>query len=151
MIPKHSQIVATIQVEEGDTATAYSPYQNLNPDLSDTGWVDLSYLLNTTNFSIRGATGPQVRRIGNTVYWRGAVYCSTATNNKTGIILPSVPSQFLPEKEIGGAGVHYNIGTPYKIFVSQAEGLRVNEGANIPTTADYQGYTLSDLGPYLVD
>lgn len=123
----------------------------VNQVVEDTGWVDMSSYLNTTYFSIRTGLPPMVRRIGNTVYWRGAVYCSTAINNKTGIILSTVPSQFLPEKETGSGGVHYNLGTPYKIFISQSEGLRVNEGNNIPATQDYQGYTLSDLGPYLVD
>lgn len=145
-----NNITISPQLETGSTATTYSAYQNLNPNVSDTGWVDLSSCVNTTNFTIRPGFTPKARRIGKTVYLKGSVYCSTAPNSFRGNLLNNIPTQFRPPEEIDGAGVKYILGVPYKIFCEGGD-IHVSEGSNIPTTEDYQGYTLSDLGPYLVD
>lgn len=121
-------------------------------DEYDTGWVDLSSYVNTSNFAIRSGFPPMARKIGNMVFWKGAIYCTTALSNTAKAnLLTNIPSQFLPPSEISSGGVHYGLGTPYKIYIDNVGNLTVAQGTNIPTTIDYQGYTLSDLGTYLVD
>lgn len=140
--------IDTLQFELGETRTTYSSYQEL--DIYDTGWVDLSSYVNTTYFTIRPNFKPMARRIGKMVFLKGSVYCSTAVSAYNINILTNIPTDFRPPEEISGAGVHYNLGRPYKIFVENGN-INVSEGANIPTTQYYQGYALSDLGPYLIN
>jgi hypothetical protein len=124
----------------------------VNQVVEDTGWVDMSSYVNTANFAVRPGYTPMVRKIGNVVYWRGAVYCHTSPNSTQADILTGIPSTYLPYLEQDGCGVHFSSNTIYKIFISGIGAITVNEGAtNIFTTQDWQGFSLSDLGTYLTD
>ena len=121
-------------------------------DEYDTGWVDLSSYVNTSNFAIRSGFTPMARKIGNMVFWKGAIYCTTALNNTSRAnLLTNVPEKFLPTGEVSCGGTHYGLGIAYKMYIGSDGNLTVAQGNSIPATSDYQGYSLSDLGPYLID
>lgn len=143
--------IATIQLEEGSTVTTFTKFQNLDPNTFDTGWVDMSSYLNSSNFAIRSGYTPMVRRVGKQVFWRGSIYCNNTLSDMQGQLLTNLPQQFSPSiEEIAGSGTHYELNIPYKIWIENNT-IKVNEGSNIPATHNYQGYSLSDLGPYLID
>ena len=117
----------------------------------DTGWVDMSSYINTTNFSARTGQPPMARRIGKVVYWKGSVYCSTAVNNKEATILSGIPLQFRPAGEFGRCGITWYINTPYHIFADNTGAVRVSESSNIEVQNDWAGFTLANINGYLVD
>lgn len=116
----------------------------------DTGWVDLSSYVNTTNLTIRPGEPPEARRIGNQVFWRGSVFCTTAPGSKRLDLLRNIPNQFRPTQEISSAGVRYTYGIPFRIWY-EGGNIQIFEENNIPTTDYYQGYALSSIGSYLVN
>lgn len=144
----YDNVVIMPQLETGSVATSFSPYQQLK--VVDTGWIDMSNNVNTTYFYSRPNANPMVRKIDNVVYWKGAVYCHTAPNDTGARIIENIPSQFLPPYEVSGSGIHYNIGTPFKIY-TYIDNIAVYEQNNIVATQDYEGFALGDIGPYLVD
>ena len=123
----------------------------MNTYIDDTGWIDMSSYINTTNFSARSGQPPMARRIGKVVYWKGSVYCSTAVNNREATILSGIPSQFRPAGEFGRCGVTWYISTPYHIFVDDTGAVRVSESSNIEVQNDWAGFTLANISGYLVD
>ena len=137
------------QLEKGDTATAYSPYQNLNRNISDTGWIDMSSCVNTTNVTIRSGFTPMVRKIGNIVYWQGEVYCTTAPGSKNMTILQNIPSEFRPINQFSTSGVPYQSSSPYNMFIDKWGVIKVSMGSNIPTTTEYYGFQLNNINGYL--
>lgn len=136
------------QVEVGSEATPYTPYKEIS--VEDTGWVDLSSYVNTTNFTIRPGFNPQARKIGNMVFFKGAVYCTTAPNSNITNLLTNIPNQFRPSQEIASAGARYGSTTLFRIWYEEGN-IKIQEASNIPTTQYYQGYALSSLVPYLVN
>ena len=125
----------------------------VKPYIDDTGWVDLSSYVNTSNFAIRSDSDqfkPMARRIGKVVFWRGSIYCHTQLNAEQGTLLRNVPAQFMPNREVAGAGNHYNLNRIFSIW-TEGRDIKINEGYNVPTTGFWQGYSLSCLGPYTID
>lgn len=135
------------QCEPGSVATAYSPFQQLKFD--DTGWIDISQYLNTTHFAIRQGYTPMIRKINNIVYLKGAVYCHTSPNNIFATLFSNLPSEFIASYESLGGGVHWELGTPYAINMGSGS-INVTESSNISPTYEYQGYTLTNIPPYIV-
>ena len=125
--------------------------QLLSNILYDSGWVDMSSYINTTNFSARIGQPPMVRRIGNVVYWRGAVYCTTAVNDTTAVIISGIPEQFRPTTEFNRCGITWYINTPYHIYTDNYGGVRVSESTNIGVQNDWAGFTLANISGYLTD
>lgn len=123
----------------------------INTYIDDTGWVDMSSYVNTTNFTARNGQPPMARRIGKVVYWKGSVYCSTVVNNREATILSGIPSQFRPTGEFGRCGITWYISTPYHIFVDNTGSVRVSESSNIEVQNDWAGFTLANISGYLVD
>ena len=140
----------SIQLEEGSTATAFTKYQALNIDTFDTGWVDLSSYVNTTNFTIRPGYKPEARRIGNIVYLRGEVYCTTAPSGSAATLINNtMPSIFIPNVQYSNCGVTYERNKVYNIFISNA-GIQVSQ-TTFETTGQYYGYQLSNLSGFIAD
>ena len=137
----------------GDITDIQGDITTINNKLYDTGWVDLSSCVNTSNFAIRYDSTqyiPMARRIGNVVYWKGSIYCHTRINGEQGIILRNVPSQFMPGREVAGCGNHYSLARIFSIW-TESDNIYVNEGSTIETTNFWQGFSLSCLGPYTID
>lgn len=155
-----NESLATIQVEFGDTATTFEQYilPNINIDRRDiykeeidTGWVNMSEYVNTTYFAIRGGYPPMVRRIGNTCYWKGEVYCNNAPSGKVATILTNqIPSQFMPTQQHTSCGITYEASQYYNIFIVSGAGIQISQ-QSITTQSDYKGYQLSNLNGYVVD
>lgn len=148
------------QLEKNNTMTSYEPYiiPSVNVDNEqicekelDTGWIDISSYVVTSNFAIRSGYTPKARRIGNRVYLKGEVYCKTAISNHTNKILASIPSTFRPTDQFSSSGVKYDLGVPYCIFIGTNGDITVSEGQNISVTPDFKGYQLTNLSGFLVD
>lgn len=129
--------------------------------IKDTGWVDMSSYLNTTNFAIRSSTStfyPRARRIGNVVYWIGQIICTTAPSSKNGTILTGLPEWIKPdgaENRFTRSGMMYQTTRIYNLQVGE-NAQNVNfvtavEGTNIATTSDWQGYDLTTISGYITD
>lgn len=147
------------QLEEGEK-TSFEPYiePSINVDgekwvdkVSDTGWVNISSYVNTSNFAIRTNDTIKARRIGNIVYFKGEIYCKTALNNHSGTIMYGIPSIFRPTTQYSRCGVKYDLGVPYNIFIATNGNIVVSESQNISVTPDYKGYQLTNLSGYIVD
>ena len=132
-----------------DTATYSCTY--INNQLTDSGWVDLSSYVNTTYFKVRTGFAPKVRKVGNTVYFTGYVYCKSSVGSNVGKILNAIPSAYRPTAgEMAGGGCRFSTNNSYSIWIENGE-IKVAEANNITTQNDYQGYYLGNLGPYLVN
>ena len=143
--------VSTIQLEEGSTATTFTKFQDLDPNTFDTGWIDMSDYVNTTNFTIRPGYNPEVRRIGNVCYWRGEIYCSTAPSGyNVSLLSSSIPAIFKPTMQYSRCGATYQNNQIYNIFISKGEGVKVSQ-ATFSIQSQYSGYQLSNLSGYTVD
>lgn len=137
----------------GDINNIQGDITTINDKLYDTGWVDLSSYVNTSNFAIRSDAAqfkPMVRRIGKVVYWRGSIYCTTRIAGEQGVLLRNIPSQFMPNREVAGTGNHYGLARIYSIWTEGNE-IHINDGSSVETTYFWQGYALSNLGPYTID
>ena len=140
----------SMQLEEGSTATTFTKYQALNIDTFDTGWIDLSSYVNTTNFTIRPGYKPEARRIGNIVYLRGEIYCTTAPSGSTATLINNtMPSIFRPNVQYSNCGVTFERNKVYNIFISNA-GIQVSQ-TTFETTGQYYGYQLSNLSGFIAD
>lgn len=124
---------------------------NIQDITEDTGWVDLSsYLANSDYLTIRPNDGnkdfkPMARRIGNLIYFRGEIYCSTNFTAKQIDLLTSIPSEFRPAEQFSTSGCRYQTSSPYNIFLSKAGQVQVSQGSNITTQESYQGFQLTVL------
>lgn len=84
------------QLEKGGSVTSYTPYQNLSPDVSDTGWVNVTINQGTWQYA-------QVRKIGKIVKFRAK---SNSFGRSSGTIF-TIPSGYRPsqqESAYGAAG-----------------------------------------------
>lgn len=146
-------------LNQGTTALTYEPYaeQSIYVDnvqifpIIDTGWIDISSNVNTSNFAVRSGDAIKARRIGNIVYFKGEIYCKTALTNHSGNIMVGIPIVFRPTAQFSRCGVKYDLGVPYNIFVATNGNITVSEGQNISVTPDYKGYQLTNLSGYIVD
>lgn len=117
----------------------------------DTGWVDMTSYING-GFAARDGAHPMARRIGNKVYWKGAVYCTS--NYYGSLVVPimsNLPIWCVPPNEISGGSIQYDKGTPYMIFIDANRNINVYSQSEIVATSMYNGYALSNIGGYLVD
>ena len=132
-----------------DTAGYSCTY--LNNQLYDSGWIDLSSYVNTTYFKVRTGFVPKVRKVGNTVYYTGYVYCKSNVGSNVAKILNAIPSAYRPTAgEMAGGGCRFSTNNAYSIWIENGE-IKVAEANNITTQNDYQGYYLGNLGPYLAN
>lgn len=120
-----------IQLEEGSTATTYYPYQELNPNVSDTGWINIELKNNVTARS--GSYTPQYRKIGNVVYTRGQVSIPAHSSMMT---ITNMPEGFRPSQE----ATVFGIATNNWIDVNGAWWVATNNNAT--TNQNLQGYWL---------
>lgn len=144
------QSAKSIQLEEGSTVTAFTKYQALDIDTFDTGWVDLSSYVNTTYFTIRPGYKPEARRIGNIVYLRGEIYCTTAPSGSAAVLINSnMPSIFKPKVQYSSNGCTYRDNKVYNIYISN-NGVEISQ-TTFATTQEYFGYQLSNLSGFIAD
>lgn len=154
--------LSTLMVNQGDVALPYEEYitpktyvKNDNgiyeefSENTDTGWIDISFCLNTSIFSVREGQTPLVRKIGNVVYLRGEVYISTKPNEQTNIMFSNLPAQFVPKYQVTGAGVTYATFRPYSIW-TEDDTIRCNID-NTDVQVHISGFDLCNLAPYIVD
>lgn len=114
----------------------------------DTDWVDMSSYVNTTYFSPRSGMPPRARRIGNVVYWRGEVYCSTAPSTDTAQIMQNIPEQFRPSAQFSSGGVTNGMRT-FFMYIQSSGNITVKEAQNIATQGNTTGYSLCFISGYL--
>ena len=147
-------------LQKGSVATGFETYVNpsINVDgekwidkVNDTGWIDITNYINTSNFAVRTTDAIKARRIGNIVYLKGEIYCKTALSSHNGNIMNGIPSIFRPTTQYSRCGVKYDLGVPYNIFIATNGNITVSESQNISVTPDYKGYQLTNLSGYLVD
>lgn len=147
-------------LQKGSVATGFEPYVNpsINVDgekwidkVNDTGWIDITNYINTSNFAVRTGDTIKARRIGNIVYFKGEIYCKTALSSHNVNIMNGIPSVFRPTAQYSRCGVKYDLGVPYNIFIATNGNIVVSEGQNISVTPDYKGYQLTNLSGFLVD
>lgn len=150
-----------IMVEKGSVKHDYEPY--ISPSIKvnnngvyetivncgDTDWIDMSDYVNKTNFTIRST--PMVRKIGNVVYWRGEIYCTTAPNNTSANIMTNIPQLFRPSNQHSGGSNTYSTLTPYNIFISGDGTIIVKTSSNITVQSQYNGFQLTNISGYLTD
>lgn len=123
----------------------------INGKLQDSGWIDMSNYINTTYFAPRPNHIPKVRKIGKVCYWQGAVYCHTNVGGNQATLFSNLPNEYVPSYEQAGGGVHFPTNNTYKMFFSSSD-IFVNDGNNyINASQDWEGYTMSDIGSYIVD
>lgn len=126
--------------------------------LEDTGWIDLTPYIQSTNvYAARPDGPPRARVVGGTVYLEGEIYCKVAVGVNTSTIL-KLPQELIPQYQVTGGGHQYDLAnSDYNIWVvgttssspSQIGQVMINQpGLKIPSTANYQGYSLSMLPPY---
>lgn len=142
-----------------EVAGAKAVYDYTTP--KDTGWVDMSSYLNTTNFAIRSLATtfyPRARRIGNVIYWAGQIICTTAVSSKNGTILTGLPEWIKPdgaENRFTRSGLIYQTSRYYNLQVGKntqnVNFVTAVENTNIATTSDWQGYDLATISGYITD
>lgn len=125
--------------------------------LGDTGWIDLSsYIQSPTVYAARPDNPPRARVIGGTVYLAGEIYCKVSVGVNTSTIL-KLPAAYAPKYQITGAANQFDkANSQYNIWVSGTSGQQaeignivINQpGSKIPSTQNYQGYTLSAIPPF---
>ena len=147
-------------LQKGSVATGFEPYVNpsINVDgekwidkVNDTGWIDITSYVNTSNFAVRPNSTIRARRIGNIAYLKGEIYCKTALSTHYGNIMNGIPSIFRPIDQYSRCGVKYDLGVPYNIFIAPNGNITVSESQNISETQNYMGYQLTNLSGYIVD
>lgn len=125
----------------------------------DTGWVDLRpYMVSTNVYEARpGNYYPKARRINGIVYLSGEIYCKVSVGVMTSTLLENIPEIFVPdtpEGQANGSGVCYELSNSYyMIFIeTMANGkgrIRISQPyTKIPSTGNYQGYSLNGISPY---
>lgn len=112
----------------------------------------MSSYVNTSYFTARSDDKPACRRIGNQVYWKGEVYCTTAVGAKQADILLGFPTWCCNQgdPQYSNCGVLWDSTLPYNIFVVYSNSLnrnriRVQLGSNITTQTYSQGFQLTNL------
>lgn len=110
----------------------------------DTGWVNVTLAAGFT-FGVQ----PQVRRVGQTVYWRGNVTCTAGWTTSYQNV---VPAANLPGWAMTGSGVASESNLQTGSVIHQAIG-RVDSGNGLRVAASLPGVTvaLKGLSGYLVD
>lgn len=155
-----NNLIIRPMLQKGSVATGFEPYvePSINVDgekwidkVNDTGWIDITNYINTSNFAVRTGDAIKARRIGNIVYFKGELYCTTALNSHNGTIMNGIPSTFRPTTQYSRCGVKYDLGVPYNIFIATNGNIVVSESQNIAVTPDYKGYQLTNLSGFLVD
>lgn len=84
------------QVEKGSTATAFTSYQNLQPNISDTGWVPLTLTSTFTNYGADTNNTPRYRRIGNIVHIKGMITPTAQISANQSTTISTVPVDIRP-------------------------------------------------------
>ena len=119
--------------------------------IEDSGWIDMSSYVNTEYFTPRPGLGPQLRRIGNVVYWRGEVYCHKAIQSIQAQILKNIPTTYLPTKQVSGGSMQFSNDAPYVMFLGNDRQIQVRTSANIiDVSKEYSGFSLSCISGYPV-
>lgn len=123
--------------------------------LSDTGWVQVDYCVNTTYFAIRSSGDFDghiyYRVLGGVVYWRGAIYCHTAPNADQIAIMSNIPAEAMPASEhVVYGSLHYVNNSDYSLWletvnnVGRAVVRQIDQ--NIPAASqDWQCYNLGQI------
>lgn len=137
--PTNWKTLVAIHADTGDI-----DYEN------DTGWIDMSLYVNTNYFSARPGMVPEVRKIGNIVYWRGEVYCKTSITYEHSIeILSNIPVQFTPSYQFSGAGCRFQTSDVYNIFIDETRYIRVDNIDKVfPIMEQISGFQLSNISGY---
>lgn len=87
-----------LQFEKGNERTTYTPFQNLNPDVSDTEWANAT--LSSAFQPYSSVYDNKYRRIGKMVFIQGGVKptAEIAANTETTIF--TLPEGFRPAKDV---------------------------------------------------
>lgn len=88
------------QLEKGSTATAFTNYQNLNPDVSDSGWIYPTLTTNFKNYNNNSANSPKYRKIGKIVTVQGIVTTTSTIASTSDQTIFTLPSSYTPSMEI---------------------------------------------------
>jgi hypothetical protein len=129
------------QIDTGDIADgAITPAK-----LSDTGWVNANSYINSTYFAPRDSI--RYRILGGVVYWAGEVYCHTAPGKDQQNILVNLPRQLWASGgQVNIYGSQYRVSnSQYTIWTESNHFVLWELNQNIPATANYQGYNMSQL------
>ena len=122
----------------------------------DTGWVDMSQYINTNFFSVDTAWKPAARRIGNVVYWRGAIIPQRETQVNFETVSYSIPSTFLPTTKVSVAGTRYMAANSsgenyYNLILLSTGRMTLSQRENLKVTESMYAYSLCPLSGYTVD
>lgn len=112
--------------------------------IADTGWVDITSYLNTSIFTVRG-TGfePQIRKIGDVLYFRGEIYLSASGQSSDLTAFSSLPSEYRPTAQISGSGITLG-GVTFTIWLNVSGNLRIHPSSYAVQTAT-AGFALANL------
>lgn len=121
--------------------------------LPDTGWIDMSSYINTENFAARPGMPPQVRKIGNVIYWRGEVYCIKAVSSTQAQILKNIPSRYKPTIQVSGGSMQFGNQKVYNMFLDpNVSAIYVKTSdSSIAVAQHYGGFALDCISGYTTD
>lgn len=84
----------------------------------DTGWINISSYVNSSNMSVRSGYTPFIRVRDGILYLKGQVYISTKpTGTPNNVILfQNIPLNFLPTDQVSGGGLTYSEKRNYSLY-----------------------------------
>lgn len=92
--------------------------------LPDTGWVDLSPYINSSDFTVRSGFPVGIRKIGNRVYLKGIVY-NEATLSGVSTIFSGISNTYRPSIQHTVSGCN-GAFVPFSLWINTSGQLRYN-------------------------